>query len=70
MRWITLLLTLVNGLLADRSRLALENVVLRLSSCCHGWPYSGTTGEISDTPRIVRKLRQPISVIVVVDVEL
>ena len=29
MRWITLLLTLINALLADRSRLALENVALR-----------------------------------------
>ena len=29
MRWITLLLALINALLADRSRLALENVILR-----------------------------------------
>ncbi len=29
MGWITLLLALVNTLLADRSRLALENIVLR-----------------------------------------
>ncbi len=29
MRWIILLLTLINALLADRCRLALENVALR-----------------------------------------
>ncbi len=29
MRWITLLLALINDLLADRSRLALENAALR-----------------------------------------
>ncbi len=29
MRWITLLLALINALIADRSRLALENVALR-----------------------------------------
>ena len=33
-----------------------------------GMPW-GTTGEIPDTPRMVQKLRQPISVVVVVDVE-
>ena len=29
MRWITLLLALINDLLADRTQLALENVALR-----------------------------------------